>query len=175
MDQKKEDLAAMRARIAASLASAHVQSILNNNSKPQSNLPPQAAMPPPATNQPGNQQHQARQQQQQQKQLTPQERERLQNLIIDSEGRTVDKRTGEIVQIESRTPTLKANLKAVQQTKRPGDNKPSSTDLFASGFASTISNSSGIVTSALPNLQSSASTSTAPGAGSEKFFDPRLK
>lgn len=116
-------------------------------------------------------------------QLTPQERDRLQNLIIDSEGRTVDKRTGEIVHIESRMPTLKANLKVAQQHQQRRSDK-GSTDLFASGFASTISNASGILTSASSNLQASIATTTAskPSTSassvaeeSEKFFDPRLK
>ena len=116
-----------------------------------------------------------------QKQLTPEERGRLQNLIIDSEGRTVDKRTGEIVQIASRTPTLKANIKVAQQHRRH-DQKGGSTDLFASGFASTISNASGILTSASSSIMATAMSSAASSAASsiaaeqsEKFFDPRLK
>ncbi len=67
------------------------------------------------------------------------ERERSLNLIIDSDGRTIDKRTGELVQIQSRLPTLKANIQA---KKRDIDSKikkdASSQDLFASGIASTI-------------------------------------
>jgi hypothetical protein len=43
-------------------------------------------------------------------QHSAEERERSLNLIIDSEGRTVDKRTGAIVQIQSRVPTLKARF-----------------------------------------------------------------
>lgn len=123
------------------------------------------------------------QQKQQAPPLTPQERERVQNLIIDSEGRTVDKRTGEILQIESRVPTLKANLKVAQQSMQKrleqlkgtlGDKK---TDLFASGLASTISGT-GILSSAT-GLKSAISTAGAPTTSSadlsEKFFDPRLK
>lgn len=42
---------------------------------------------------------------------TDEEREKSLNIVIDSEGRTIDKRTGEIVQLQSRVPTLKANLR----------------------------------------------------------------
>ena len=173
-DQKKDDLAAKKAKIAATLASAHLQNILANNTNNQAPVAATPAVPGPVGTRPN---------QAPPEQLTPQERDRLQNLIIDSEGRTVDKRTGEIVHIQSRMPTLKANLKvAQQQQQRRSDKGP--TDLFASGFASTISNASGILTSASSNLQASIATTTAskPSTSassvaeeSEKFFDPRLK
>jgi hypothetical protein len=40
--------------------------------------------------------------------------------IIDAEGRTIDKRTGEVVQIQSRMPTLKANIKAQKRDYKTG-------------------------------------------------------
>ena len=43
------------------------------------------------------------------------ERDRSLNLVIDSEGRTIDKRTGEIVPIQSRMPTLKANIRTTKK------------------------------------------------------------
>lgn len=127
-----------------------------------------------------------------QRQQTAQDRERSLNLIIDSEGRTVDKRTGELVQIESRTPTLKANLK-VQQKKdiKPTMLNDKKTDLFASGYASimtnsgitTMANSSSVMQGLKSNIAAAAgafanaasATSSAATDQSEKFFDARLK
>jgi len=124
-----------------------------------------------------------------QRQITPQEQLQLQlqsqeerdrslNLIIDSEGRTVDKRTGEIVQIQSRLPTLKANIQA---KKRDIDSKikknTSSQDLFASGIASTISGVSSVFTSSISAMVSQIPKEEMPesSAESKAFFDNRLK
>ena len=127
------------------------------------------------------------------------ERERSLNLIIDSEGRTIDKRTGEVVQIESRLPTLKANLKAQKRDyktamgtaasgaiipEKQGRISGTATDLFASGISSTMSTTSTISQSSFlkPKLTPSAATTTTTTAAttstegqSELFFDPRLK
>jgi U4/U6 small nuclear ribonucleoprotein PRP3 len=112
-----------------------------------------------------------------QRQQTAEERERSLNLIIDSEGRTIDRRTGEVVQIQSRIPTLKVN------TKRKRDFmgvEKKQTDLFASGIASTISGVSSVIAGKLPTSQDiNDLAATAPKASaeaqSEKFFDARLK
>ncbi len=102
------------------------------------------------------------------------ERERSLNLIIDSDGRTIDKRTGELVQIQSRLPTLKANIQA---KKRDIDSKikknASSQDLFASGIASTISGLSSVFTPGITAMVSQIPKEETPEAGA--FFDPRLK
>ena len=130
------------------------------------------------------------------------ERERSAYLIMDSEGRTIDKRTGEVVLIESRMPTLKANMKAQKRdsktalgTAASGSIVPpekreklgTETDLFASGISSTISTASSYLpTSFLKTnkltppapaapVPAAASTSSLPEGQSEQFFDPRLK
>jgi hypothetical protein len=74
---------------------------------------------------------------QQLKLQTAADRDKSLNLVIDAEGRTVDKRTGEVVQIQSRMPTLKANLRVQQKrpvpqvsaTPRPDEKKPEQTGL----------------------------------------------
>ena len=53
------------------------------------------------------------------------ERDRSLNLLIDAEGRTIDKRTGEIVQIQSRLPTLKANIRSKKKEVKILGVKPS--------------------------------------------------
>lgn len=156
------------------MATAHVQNIITNTTK--ASIQEQAA----------------------QRQLNAQERERSLNLIIDSEGRTVDKRTGELVQLQSRVPTLKANLKVQKRDLKSNMmlNSDKKTDLFASGFASTISGGLASTLSAVnqglassigaEGISSSAWASTATATASaaatsttaqqnEKFFDPRLK
>ena len=53
------------------------------------------------------------------------ERDRSLNLVIDAEGRTIDKRTGEVVLIQSRQPTLKANIRSKKkEIKMSGMSKP---------------------------------------------------
>jgi hypothetical protein len=53
------------------------------------------------------------------------ERDRSLNLVIDAEGRTIDKRTGEVVQLQSRQPTLKANIRSKKkEIKILGSSKP---------------------------------------------------
>lgn len=139
---------ALKAKIAASVASAQVQNILSNPSI-QDQIVAQ--------------------------QMSKEERERSLNLIIDSEGRTIDKRTGQVVQLESRMPTLKANLKAQKRdykTAMAGDK----TDLFASGIASTISGVSSVFQGAKTTLSTVTTTELEKEkAVSETFFDPRLK
>lgn len=105
-------------------------------------------------------------------QQTQEERERSLNLIIDSEGRTVDKRTGEIVQIQSRVPTLKANIEAKKReiTSRL---KRSAGDM-SSGIASTISGISSVFSTIAPE-PSKEKAAAEEAAQSELFFDPRLK
>ena len=110
----------------------------------------------------------------QMRQQTMEERERSLNLIIDSEGRTIDKRTGEVVQIQSRMPTLKANIKAQKRDYDQRERK--ATDLFASGIASTMSGISSVfnkLVPAPPEPTPAAALNTE--AQSELFFDPRLK
>lgn len=146
---------ALKAKIAASVASAQVQSILSS-ATPTTGL--------------------TYQEQVVQRQQNIEERERSLNLIIDSEGRTIDKRTGEVVQLQSRMPTLKANLKSQKRDYRTalGGDK---TDLFASGIASTISGVSSVyqgiksILSTGPSVEAEAQDK----AVSEAFFDPRLK
>lgn len=105
-------------------------------------------------------------------QQTQEERERSLNLIIDSEGRTVDKRTGEIVQIQSRVPTLKANIEAKKReiTSRL---KRSANDMN-SGIASTISGISSVFSN-IVSEPSKEKVATEEAVQSELFFDPRLK
>lgn len=100
------------------------------------------------------------------------ERERSLNLIIDSEGRTIDKRTGEVVQIQSRVPTLKANIKTVAQ-KRDYKTALGGGDMFSSGIASSISTSS-MVKSASGSSSGKLKSSDG-GSAEEKFFDHRVK
>lgn len=160
---------ALKARIAASVASAEVQSMLDQTTKYE---PTQMTL----------------QEQIIQRQLSAQEREMSLNIIIDSEGRTVDKRTGQVVQIQSRTPTIKANLKTQKRdhkTMTGGDKK--NADLFASGIASTMSLGGAAsvfqagIQSSLSNYSSNSQmlppTGPAPAAEatSEFFFDSRLK
>ena len=156
-DDKRAKLLALKASVAASKISSQLQTMITQTSESLVN----------AT------------QQQQQTQGSAEERERSLNLIIDSEGRTIDKRTGEVVQIQSRVPTLKANIK--QSQKR--DYKTvlgggSGNDLFASGTASTISGVSSIyargVAAAVATVQVPA-PATEKEPSEEQFFDPRLR
>lgn len=89
------------------------------------------------------------------------------NLIIDSEGRTIDKRTGEVVQIQSRIPTLKANIKTLKRDYRTamgGDN--------VSGIASTISGVSSVFQGKSVEQEKKVETEKEV---TEAFFDNRLK
>jgi hypothetical protein len=141
---------ALKAKIAASMASAELSNIMIGQT--QVTLQEQMA----------------------QRQQSAQEREMSLNIIIDSEGRTIDKRTGQVVQIQSRAPTIKANIKAQKRDYKTAMSG-TATDLFASGTASTIS---GISTVTLGSSSVSAPTAaaTAETEGvSEAFFDARLK
>lgn len=114
--------------------------------------------------------------QQQQRQQTIEERERSLNLIIDSEGRTIDKRTGEVVQLQSRMPTLKANIKAQKRdyrTAMSGDKRGDA----ASGIATTMSGFSSVFTGISTVIEEKAQPVAPPVTEgvSELFFDPRLK
>ena len=171
-EDKQAALMALKAKLAASVASAEVQSMLDKTKateKVQLSLQEQLV----------------------QRQVSAQERELSLNLIIDSEGRTVDKRTGQVVQIQSRVPTIKANIKTQKRDhKGPGGDK---NDLFASGIASTISMSSGVMSvypgggiqstllfqssssSVLSQQQQSGSGTATAEPVSEQFFDNRLK
>lgn len=110
-------------------------------------------------------------------QESQEERERSLNLIIDSEGRTIDKRTGELIQIQSRLPTLKANIQA---KKRDYDSriKKGGND-YASGIASTISGLSSVFSPSVSGLVSQIPNQAMPETNetpqSDLFFDPRLK
>jgi hypothetical protein len=167
-EDKQAALMALKAKIAASVASAEVQSMLEQNKKvDQTQLTIQEQII--------------------QRQLSAQERDMSLNIIIDSEGRTVDKRTGQVVQIQSRTPTIKANLKSQKRDhKTTASDKKGSMDLFASGIASTIS-MGGAASVFQAGIQSSLSNFSSnqqmlpPSApitsdnASEFFFDSRLK
>ncbi len=114
----------------------------------------------------------------QMRQQTLEERERSLNLIIDSEGRTIDKRTGEVVQLQSRMPTLKANIKAQKRDHDQREKK--TTDLFSSGIASTMSGISSVFSNKSSTTISQPPTSNVQSMtnnefASELFFDPRLK
>lgn len=99
------------------------------------------------------------------------DRERSLNLIIDSEGRTIDKRTGEVIQIQSRMPTLKANIKVQKkdQIKTPGDKKANE---IASGIASTMTGISTVISEAPTVIPP---TPVPESEISQNFFDSRLK
>ena len=43
--------------------------------------------------------------------ISTEDRDRPVHVTIDKEGRTIDSLTGEVLQLPSRTPTLKANLR----------------------------------------------------------------
>jgi hypothetical protein len=45
-------------------------------------------------------------------QIPIEDRDRPVHVTIDKEGRTIDTRTGEVLQMQSRVPTLKANIRA---------------------------------------------------------------
>ena len=110
----------------------------------------------------------------QMRQQTMEERERSLNLIIDSEGRTIDKRTGEVVQLQSRMPTLKANIKAQKRDYDQRERK--ATDLFASGIASTMSGIASVFNKLVPaQPEPTPAAALNAEAQSELFFDPRLK
>lgn len=103
-------------------------------------------------------------------QQTQEERERSLNLIIDSEGRTIDKRTGELVQIQSRLPTLKANILA---KKRDINSRlKRSADSLSSGITSTITGMTSVFGKAEPEEQKPVEETQTQN---ELFFDPRLK
>jgi U4/U6 small nuclear ribonucleoprotein PRP3 len=147
---------AVKARLAASLASAQIQNIMAPPAAPQTTATAQLNMrnAEPA--------------------MTPEERERSLNIIIDAEGRTIDKRTGEVVQLQSRVPTLKANIKA---QKRDYKTALGGNDQIASGLRSTIL--SGISTSFSEVNNNQEQVSQKPDGTesemSERFFDPRVK
>ena len=155
---------ALKAKIAASVASAEVQSMLEETRRSQIDKTQLAI-----------------QEQLMQRQLNAQDREMSLNIIIDSEGRTVDKRTGQVVQIQSRAPTIKVNLK----TQKRDHKTATGNDIFASGIASTISMGGAVsvfqsgIQSSLSSI-SSVSRQTPSSAASlenvsEAFFDARLK
>jgi U4/U6 small nuclear ribonucleoprotein PRP3 len=160
VDDKKATLDALRARVAAKIASSQIQSMMTSQSRV---IDPQEA---------------AEQEAVIQRVQSQEDRERSLNLIIDSEGRTIDKRTGEVVQIQSRVPTLKANLKVANKR----DYKTAmGGDLFASGIASTMSGLSSVYSGGVASAIAAAAAPAAKAAVAEKeavdekFFDPRLK
>lgn len=142
-EDKKAALMALKAKIAATTANTQIQNILGAS---QTVLQEQLV----------------------QRQQSVAERDRSLNLIIDSEGRTIDKRTGEVVQIQSRMPTLKANLKVQKRDYKTafGDKKSDT-----SGIASTLAGIESVI-------QESKEAKPAPAPATEEvseFFDPRLK
>lgn len=147
-DDKKSAIMALKAKIAA--ASSNINQRIDSQMQFQQIIPEHNFQTP---------------------QQTAEERERSLNLIIDSEGRTIDKRTGELIQIESRLPTLKANIQAKKRDYNSRVKK--STDLFASGIASTISGMSSVFTT---NSELLIEEKKEPEVQeqSELYFDPRL-
>jgi hypothetical protein len=142
-EDKKAALIALKAKIAATTANSQIQNILGSS---------QAAL----------------QEQLVQRQQSVAERDRSLNLIIDSEGRTIDKRTGEVVQLQSRVPTLKANLKVQKRDYKTafGDKKADT-----SGIASTLAG----IESVIQESNQVKPTSTLATEDVSEFFDPRLK
>lgn len=59
------------------------------------------------------------------------ENEKPIHVTIDKEGRTIDTRTGQIVRMESRLPTLKANIRAAQRTTAEGGKGTAASSLEA--------------------------------------------
>lgn len=151
IDDKKAAILALKAKIAA--ASSNLEQSFETVQMQQKLLLPLEQM--------------------QTQQQTQEERERSLNLIIDSEGRTIDKRTGELVQIQSRLPTLKANIQAKKRDINSRFKK--SADSIASGIASTISGVSSVFTSEKLELQPPEPSVSESTQQSELFFDPRLK
>lgn len=153
-DDKRATLSALKAKIAASTANLELSIVSTQIMSPLEQI--------------------------QMRQQTIEDRERSLNLIIDAEGRTIDKRTGEVVQIQSRMPTLKANIKAQKRdykTAMFGDKR----DSMASGINSTMSGMSSVFngTNTVMSENVSANGYNATNAPtesiSELFFDPRLK
>jgi len=142
-EDKKAALMALKAKIAATTANSQIQNILGVS---------QAAL----------------QEQLVQRQQSVAERDRSLNLIIDSEGRTIDKRTGEVVQIQSRMPTLKANIKVQKRDYKTafGDKK---SDM--SGIASTLAG----IESVIQESKQAKLTPVPVEEEASEFFDPRLK
>lgn len=159
-EDKKNAIMALKARIAATAASAEVQNIL-------------------ASKQPAGNIALTVQEQLAQRLKNQQERERSLNLIIDAEGRTIDRRTGEVVQIQSRMPTLKANIKAQKRDYKSGTASimPGSSDRESSGFASVLNETSGTASifDKSDHPQSSFLEPAVDSSVSESFFDNRLK
>jgi U4/U6 small nuclear ribonucleoprotein PRP3 len=112
---------------------------------------------------------------------TIEQRQRSLNTIIDSEGRAIDKRTGEIIQIESRVPTLKANLKVAQKrdykTMSNGQQNVNESGIMSSfsGIGSVIS---GGIKTAIPNASTNIAKAeplnSTQDIESQPFFDNRL-
>ncbi|CAF0703588.1 unnamed protein product [Brachionus calyciflorus] len=147
-ESKKDALIALKAKIAASVANAQVKNILDN-------VP--VSIPTSFPDQLIQRQH------------TLEERDRSLNLIIDSEGRTIDKRTGEVVLLQSRMPTLKANIKTQKRDYRTAMGGDKSE--YASGIASTISGVSSVFQAkVVPEKKPEGEKEV-----SEAFFDNRLK
>ena len=208
VEDKNARLMALKARIAAQSASAQItQSAaqLAQHHQLMSQKQEQYQLQHQQMQQQQQHQMMMQQQQQQQQQQKQQDassgsmaapaqpppsqhdREKLLNLIIDSEGRTIDKRTGELVQIESFTPTLKANIKAqktrvdtrvIDATKKSSN----SHDLFSSGFTSMMSGAASSLSASVSSASLASASAAAAAAAqasadtmSEQFFDPRLK
>jgi U4/U6 small nuclear ribonucleoprotein PRP3 len=148
-DEKKAKLLELKAKLAASAATAQIQNIMQQKLGLQEAAQQEAVI---------------------QRIESMEERERSLNLIIDSEGRTIDKRTGEVVQIQSRVPTLKANLKAQKRDYKTAMGN----DMFGSGIASTIPGMSSVYPGGVAASQTPVQPEADKDMTDEKFFDPRL-
>lgn len=138
---------ALKARIAASVANVQAKNYFENTPITMPRTLPEQLM---------------------QRQQNMEERDRSLNLIIDSEGRTIDKRTGEVVLMQTPLPTLKANIKTQKRDYRTamgGDKKE-----YTSGLASTISGVSTAMDAKLGDKRLEGEKETP-----ETFYDSRLK
>lgn len=154
-EDKKAAILALKAKIAA--ASSNIEQNFEVAQMQQKMIAPQS---------------------QEQQQQTQEERDRSLNLIIDSEGRTIDRRTGELVQIQSRLPTLKANILAkkrdiTSRLKRSADSLSSGITSTISGMSTVFTDQAGIESTIVGGEKTVATDDTQ--AQTELFFDPRLK
>jgi hypothetical protein len=94
------------------------------------------------------------------------ERDRSLNLVIDAEGRTIDKRTGEVVQIQSRVPTLKANIRVQRRELK-----------VLAGKQAEIKEEKPVVEAPIPFLftKTPAVVDEKPADETGAFFDNRLR
>lgn len=140
-------MVALKARIAASVANVQAKSYFENTTASMPRTLPDQLM---------------------QRQQNLEERDRSLNLIIDSEGRTIDKRTGEVILMQTPLPTLKANIKTQKRDYRTamGADKKD----FASGLASTITGTSSVLESKIGDKNIEGEKEIV-----ENFYDARLK